>query len=193
MLVALKHNLSQLFVFSGRTRPLHFWLYTAVVIMAGWVTATIGGVRMMQDMFGRMGRFMREHPDQVTVTQTSGGTSWNVEGYHPELVPDFQPFIVIMAVVSLSTVLLLAAAVTRRLHDSDRRGWWGLLPLPFLATAFALFPTLFTSGGGEDPDMTLFLLLFANNLVYLICLGLLVALLCLNGTRGENRFGPPPV
>ncbi|MCW3849173.1 DUF805 domain-containing protein [Sphingomonas sp. LB-2] len=196
MLEALKQGFGGLLTFSGRMRPMHFWLYFAVIFLAIQAVAGIGGFLMMQGMFARMGRFMREHPDQVDVVQTPGGTSWHVKGYHPELVPDVSLFVWVVAAVCLISVLLLAAAVTRRLHDSNRRGWWGLLPLPFLATGIAIFPGLFASfgaPGGKEPDMGLFLLLMLNNMVYLGSLGLLVVLLCLGGTRGENRFGPQPL
>jgi uncharacterized membrane protein YhaH (DUF805 family) len=194
MLTALKHNLGQLLDFSGRTRPLHFWLYAAVVIMAGIAAMMVAMAITMNDMFARLGRFAREHPDQVEVIRTPSGTSWHVEGNHPELMPDASLFLMVVGIVAAVSVILLAAAVTRRLHDSNRRGWWGLLPLPFLATGLICFPTLFGSVlAGHEPDMRLFFLLFANNLIYLICLGVLVMLLCFSGTRGENRFGPPPV
>ena len=43
-----------------------------------------------------------------------------------------------------------------------------------------------------DPDLGLFALLFANNLIYIASLVLLVVLLTGRGTAGDNRFGPPP-
>ena len=190
---AIKHGLGQLFNFSGRMRAVHFWLYATVVIVSGMVAmgAAIGPV--VNDMFARLRRFQIEHPHQVTVMHApGGGTSWSIEGNHPELMPDLSPFLAAAAIVALITALLLAAAVTRRLHDSDRRGWWGVLPLPFLATGLAIFPLLIAQFGTGQPDLRLFGLLFLNNLIYLGTLGLLVIFLCLSGTRGPNRFGPQP-
>jgi uncharacterized membrane protein YhaH (DUF805 family) len=93
-----------------------------------------------------------------------------------------------------ATVVLLAAAVARRLHDRNRRGYWGLLPLPFLAAGLALMPGIFerAAAGREIPDPRLFLALVLNNLVYLAALGFLIVLLAGPGTTGPNRFGPPP-
>jgi uncharacterized membrane protein YhaH (DUF805 family) len=91
-------------------------------------------------------------------------------------------------------VLLLAAAVTRRLHDRGRRGWWGLAPLPFLVVGMTVFPRLFktTLAGEMTPDsMRLFGLMFANNLLYLGSLGLLIFLLAGASQPNANRFGPP--
>jgi uncharacterized membrane protein YhaH (DUF805 family) len=192
MLTALKHNLGGLLTFSGRTRPLHFWLYTAVVLLSGMAAMMVAMAFVMQDMFARLARFTREHPDQVTVVNTPNGTSWQIEGSHPELIPDINLFLTTVSVVALISVLLLAAAVTRRLHDSNRRGYWGLPPLPFLAGGMAVFITLFADIAGGEPDMTLFAGMMLCNLAYLASLALLVVLLCLNGTRGENRFGPQP-
>lgn len=192
MLTALRHNLSGLLTFSGRTRPLHFWLYTAVVTLSGTAAGIIAMGFVMQEIFARLGRFAREHPDQVTVTRTSTGTSWQIDGNHPELIPDIRLFLITVCVIAAVSVLLLAAAVTRRLHDSGRRGYWGLLPLPFLAGGMSIFMTLFADISGGEPDMALFAGMLLCNLAYLASLALLVVLLCLNGTRGENRFGPPP-
>jgi uncharacterized membrane protein YhaH (DUF805 family) len=75
----------------------------------------------------------------------------------------------------------------RRLHDSDRTGWWVVIPIaPFVFTlalgviavaARSLTMVLVTA---------LFWLLSFGGIIWLI------VLLCLDGTRGENRFGPDP-
>jgi uncharacterized membrane protein YhaH (DUF805 family) len=101
-----------------------------------------------------------------------------------------------LAGIALFMVAMLAAAVTRRLHDAGRSGAYGLLPLPFLALGFFLFGVL-TSGMlmGEDvrgDHGTVFALGFANNLVYLGTLAFLVFLLVKPSDASENRFGPPP-
>jgi uncharacterized membrane protein YhaH (DUF805 family) len=91
-------------------------------------------------------------------------------------------------------VALLAAAVTRRLHDSGRRGFWGLPPVIFLAVGLSLFPRIFQNmlSGQMTPDtLKVFGLMFANNMLYLASLGLLVFLLVRPGQLSENRFGPP--
>lgn len=63
----------------------------------------------------------------------------------------------------------------------------------YTALGFAVLPLLLASlVSAGQPDLRLFGLLFLNNLIYLGTLGLLVIFLCLNGTRGPNRFGPQP-
>lgn len=97
------------------------------------------------------------------------------------------------SVLVAGAVGLLAAAVSRRLHDSGRRAYWGMLPLPFLLTAMILMPAMVGSFlTSEQPDMGLFGLMFLNNVVYLLMLGGLVTLLVAPGDTGENRFGGAP-
>ncbi len=86
---------------------------------------------------------------------------------------------IISSLYSLALILPSIAVGVRRLHDTDRSGWWILLPV-------ASFP--------------LFLLCFYNLLVGLIVafVGMLagtIAVLvfyCLEGTPGENKYGPNP-
>jgi uncharacterized membrane protein YhaH (DUF805 family) len=87
--------------------------------------------------------------------------------------------------ILLSGVVLFIptlAVQVRRLHDTDRTGWW-LLP-PSIASVFLKD---FTDLGwipltGPVPGF--------------IILGMFVLLLfwnCLRGTEGDNRFGPDPL
>jgi uncharacterized membrane protein YhaH (DUF805 family) len=64
---------------------------------------------------------------------------------------------VVSLILSLALIIPLLAVTVRRLHDTDRSGWWILL---------GLIPLL-------------------GQLVLLV-------LYCLDGTPGENRFGPNP-
>ena len=75
----------------------------------------------------------------------------------------------------------LAVAI-RRLHDSDRVGWWVLLPVaPFLYWILAL------AGGFYSESHFPFVLgaVIVAPLAFLVLMGL-------PGTRGPNRFGPDP-
>lgn len=67
----------------------------------------------------------------------------------------------------------------RRLHDRNLRGWWLLAPI---------VPLVFwvLNGTYSAPqNMLLSLLSLGISLCYLI-------ILCMPGTPGDNRFGPPP-
>jgi uncharacterized membrane protein YhaH (DUF805 family) len=178
--------------FSGREARQPFWLWVAFNMALQMLGAMALMVPMMFGMFSKLERFADAHPDQVTRTYGPGSYSVSVHGYHPELMPDFSGLIGWFGLGAAITVFLLAAAVVRRLHDCDRTGLWGLLPVPFLAAGLILMPGLFNAvAASDEPDMRLFFALSLNNLVYLAMLAVLVYRCAQPGTPGENRFGPP--
>lgn len=143
--------------------------------------------------FTAVERFAAQHPDQVTRTVGPNGYSIMVHGNHPELMPNFSQMIFGLGVISFIVVLLLASAVTRRLHDCNRTGAWGLPPVVLLFTSLFGMSRLF--GRFDDPEgppMGLFFGMLLNNLVYLVSLAVLLILVAMKGTPGDNRFGPPP-
>lgn len=184
----ITHNLTRLISFSGRQPPRIFWPYAGFVVGLSFVASFALVIPVMASTFERMQKFAEEHPDQATVTRGPGHYSIQIEGYHPELVPDFGTLIAGFGVIAAAAAVLLAAAVARRLHDRGRSGFWGAMPLPFLATGMTLLPGLFRL---DPPDFTLFGLLFLNNLVYLVSLAVLVVMLARRGDPEENRYGPP--
>jgi len=190
---AIIAHLSQLASFNGRESRSAFWPYFGCAFAVAMVASWIAMVPLMSDMMAKASRLAMEDPSAVTTTVGPGSYSVRIEAGPPEVMPDLGPFFVVMDVMVLALVVLLAAAVCRRLHDSGLRGWFGLMPLPFLATGFAVFPKLMRQfATSSDPDMALFGLMFANNIAYLAAVGGLVLLLVRVGTPGENRFGPPP-
>jgi uncharacterized membrane protein YhaH (DUF805 family) len=86
-------------------------------------------------------------------------------------------------------VALLAAAVARRLHDGGLSGYWGLLPLPFVACCCTMTLGLSSQFETGRPDMRLVFSIFASFLLYSAALILLVVLLARRGAPGPNRFG----
>jgi uncharacterized membrane protein YhaH (DUF805 family) len=174
--------------FRGRDSRARFWHYAGFVI----VVTQIAGLAAMMPTIARIQRYALEHPDQASISTGPGHYSVQISGRAPELGPVMERLFSAVSVLAVITVLLLAAAVARRLHDRDRRGYWGLAPLPFLAAAMVLMPKVMADFGGEEPNMRLFFALLGNNLAYLYALALLVYLLVGKGTPGPNRFGPPP-
>ena len=89
---------------------------------------------------------------------------------------------------SLGSIVMLVLAIpglavaVRRLHDSNRAGWWLALPAaPILFWMVALI------GGFNSPA------LFKPAMVAVAVAPFVVlGLMCLPGTRGPNRFGPDP-
>ena len=190
----VKSHLAGLVRFSGREARQPFWLWAALVVGFNMAAMMLFMIPAMVGTFSRIEAFAAAHPDQVTRTVGPGSYSIQVEGHHPELMPDFTMIFGASLISAVLSIVLLAAAVTRRLHDSDRRGVWGMVPALFLIGGFVGMSYMFASFlGPDEPPMGLFVALLLNNVVYLVSLGVLEVLLALPGTPGENRFGPLPV
>jgi uncharacterized membrane protein YhaH (DUF805 family) len=83
-------------------------------------------------------------------------------------------------VVALATIVPLIAAACRRLHDTDRSGWWQLLPV-----APALLGALIAAAIGNEMP------LYIGAAAAILAAILLIVWLATEGTQGPNRFGPP--
>ena len=189
---SIRHCLARLIIFTGRDSPRQFWPYAGLVLGAGMVIWIVGFVPQFIGTFGKIQRFAAEHPDQVTVTQGPGSYSVQVHGYHPELMPDFGVMVWLMAGIVLMIAVMGGAAIVRRLHDSNWRGWIALVPFGLLLSGLAMMARFFQAiRQPQAPDMSQFMLIFANNLAYIVSLVFLGYLLIRKGTAGPNRFGEP--
>lgn len=180
--------------FSGRDTRGQFWPYAAVVLVVVFIASGVGMTVAMSGFFAEMQQFAAAHPEATTVQSSPGSYSISIDAGHPEApMPDLRDFFVTLGLSVLSAIALLAAAVSRRLHDSGRSALWGLLPVPFVLFGIGLFPVLMNSMmTGAEPDLGLFLLLFGNNMLYLAALGTLVILLSLSTAPGVKRHGEQP-
>lgn len=180
--------------FSGRDPAGDFWPYAGVVLIAVFAFAAVAMPLAMQGMFADMQQFAAEHPEATTVQQSPTSYSISIDAGHPD-APQLDMsnlFLVLGGVVALAAILL-AAAVSRRLHDGNRPAWFGLAPLIFLTAGLVLFPRMMDDFmGSSEPNMGLFGLLFLNNILYLITLLALVVQCIQKGTTGPNRYGPEP-
>ena len=187
-------NLKRLLQFRGRESRGRFWPYAALVVVLTFLVMGAGMTVSMAGVFEAAEQIAAEHPEDVTMTRGPGTYSVNISGHHPELMPDFGVFFGAMGVAVAVAAALLAAAVARRLHDSNRAGWWGLPPLVFLGVGVfgmsRLMSTMMAEVEPADAEiLPLFGLIFINNVIYLAALGLLVVFLILPGSPGPNRYG----
>ena len=91
------------------------------------------------------------------------------------------------ALLWLATLLPSLAVGVRRLHDTDRSGWWLLLPIVPYCIAFALGGAAMTSGSmAEMGTAGIFLLIGVVGAIVLLIF------MILPGTPGDNRYGPNP-
>ncbi|MFK0298600.1 DUF805 domain-containing protein [Brevundimonas sp. NPDC090276] len=179
--------------FSGRDRRGRFWPYALVAVVLVYVGLMLAMIPAMASMFGEAARFAAENPDQATVIAAPGQYSVQIHDPAGMEMPDFGAFFWVMRLTVVVAAVLLAAAVTRRLHDTGRAGWWGLPSLVFVAIATTLFPWVMERVmQSDEAAIGPFLLLFANNMLYIISLIGLIVLLALKGTPGSNRYGAEP-
>jgi uncharacterized membrane protein YhaH (DUF805 family) len=188
---AISYNLKNLVNFNGRQARDSFWPYAGVVLALAFLGVMLAMVPEILSTFGRIDTFIAENPELATVDQSAGQYSVHIEGSHPELFPNVTMIVAAMSVVIAVTVALLAAAVTRRLHDRGMSGLWGMAPAILLFSGLAIFATLFGQMMSDDgfTNPALFLLGFANNLLYLASLIFLLVQLAGSSTTRPTRFG----
>jgi uncharacterized membrane protein YhaH (DUF805 family) len=186
LIASIRHNIAHLADFNGRESRSQFWPYFGVIFFLAFAAMWFLMLPEMQGSMERMQRFAAEHPELATVERSATSYSITIEGHHPDLMPDIGNIALGLSAVIASTVLLLAGAITRRLHDRGKSGLWALAPILFLATGLSLMPILFAQ---DPPNVALFFVLFLNNILYLATLIYLIVLLAGASTKGDNRFG----
>lgn len=98
---------------------------------------------------------------------------------------------VLGGIVSITTLVPSLAVTSRRLHDTDRRGWWMLLPVAAI-TPFLIYIVM-RFGPDTPPSGPASGVITATILAGLVSVGLLLYWLIKRGTQGANRFGPDPL
>lgn len=173
---AISHCLRNLLHFRGRDTRSQFWFYILGLFIAQQIVTAIATIPIMAMHFD---------------TPTSVGSP--MAGDQQQVTSAFSYITILTAVNGMAAILLLAAAVVRRLHDRGMSGLWGLLPLPFAAFSMVQMNRVFSSfdKAGDAFDHTAFFSVFASNALYMVMLGVLVILLVKASDPGENRFGPP--
>ncbi len=116
------------------------------------------------------------------------------QNLEPEFESLFKRFFILCLAGFLIFLLPLCGAVVRRLHDTNRSGFWALPSAILLIFGFAaswfVFNGFLRNGGDDIPP--LFFLLFFNNFAYIATLVMLIVFCVQDGTAGRNRFGLDP-
>ena len=186
--VSFKEHFRMLLDFSGREDRLSFWPYAAAVFGIVMVLSMLAVVPSMFATMRSMQEYAEKHPENVTVTQGPG--QYSIQVHEGDLTPDFGPMFWMIALAFFVAVILYAAAVVRRLHDTGRSGWWGVMPLPFVVFSLVAMPQVFASAGaGDGGSLGLFFAVFFSNMLYIIALIILVVLLAGESKEGPNRVG----
>jgi uncharacterized membrane protein YhaH (DUF805 family) len=91
----------------------------------------------------------------------------------------------LMILLWLGTIVPQISVGVRRLHDTNRSGWWLLLPLIPYCLAFILGGSAMMSGSMTGLGVAgIFLMIGA------VCAIALLVFMILPGTPGDNRYGP---
>lgn len=182
ILSSVRYGLAGVARFSGRDANRLFWpwagfifLLTQAAAMAVMLPAIFGGIMRAFETMSRSDFARDPAAADRLAAQMMAGLGWL-----------WMP----MAVIEAVAILLLAAAVTRRLHDRDRTALWGLLPLPFMAIGLAFMPQAFALAAAPAQPSPELMLLYASTPFFWGALLLVGWLLAGAGTNGPNRFGP---
>ena len=155
--------------FSGRSRRMEFWMWqlfqVIVYVVVVALAMALGGGAMM--MMGRGG-----DPSSLLA---AGGAMMIV--------------ILLYGVFCLAVLIPSIAVAVRRLHDTNRTGWWVLAPLaPYVlmiiaGTMVAASPDSAAVAGG---------IALVSMVAMLVLVIVLLVFYFLEGTKGPNRYGPDP-
>jgi len=120
---------------------------------------------------------------------------WVLFGFVTNLILGLIPFVGL--IWSLALLIPNLAVTARRLHDTDRSGWWMLAPYGFALLAFFVTMGGAMMGGGMGPDGPMVggggffgaILGFVTAVMFIV----LLVWLIMRGTDGPNRFGADPL
>ena len=89
----------------------------------------------------------------------------------------------------------MLAVQIRRLHDTNRSGWWlgifWLLYIAYIGLAFGMI-SLAAGNAGAPPNLALLGAVGIFAIVFFIYSIVLMVFFCLRGTEGPNRYGDDP-
>lgn len=174
---ALKEAWAKKFVVRGRaSQSQYWWLVLGIVIAQFAVTTVVFAV-----LFGLFYAFLSfadqdQMPPGLIVALVVGGL-----------------LMVLWMILYIGMMLVSVTAGVRRLHDSNRSGWWILTQYIILGVGFAIALVVFIAGILNQIDALLIvsiaLFYLAQGVASIMNLAVLVFQI-LPGTQGPNRYGP---
>lgn len=151
--------------FSGRSRRMEFWMFQ----LFQWLVYFAVFALMM--IIGG-GALMTGDPRAFA---SIGGAMMAIFGLY--------------FLFALAMLIPSIAVAVRRLHDTERSGWWILAPLS--GYVIMLIGTVMAAGSPDNPGLGGILAMVG--MIAVIGLGItLLVFMFLEGTRGPNKYGPDP-
>jgi len=98
----------------------------------------------------------------------------------------------LLGLVYFALFIPMLAVGVRRLHDTNRSGWWLLAPaVPYAIGVALIFPALMRGGGAANPFLSFGPAMIFMLIGFVLAIAIFIFTL-LPGTKGPNRFGPDP-
>lgn len=177
--------------FSGRSTRPEFWPFVFLLYAAQQIVTMIAVGPLMS------------HLQKVGETQQQDQTLDAMNAEVTRVFFDmFNKIVPISIALAALSALLLAAVVTRRLHDTNRTGWWAAPVVVMGGISLWLFsrivPLIMEMVNAPDAiknvdaGIAAIAPIFATNLIYLIFVATLIVFCAQDGTPGPNRFGDDP-
>jgi len=152
--------------FQGRSRRMEFWMWVLFTLIVGLVLGFIDGI---------LGLRFGPSSSSFSSGATTGFSTFSSIG-------------ILGLLWSLATLVPNIAVSMRRLHDTDRTGWWLLLPvIPYVIGLVIML------GAAAGQNLGLIAVGGIFSLIGLVGAIVLLVFYCLPGTPGSNRFGPDPL
>ena len=158
--------------FSGRSTRREFWMWVVFIIICAIVLG------FLDTILGLGGR-----------TNYGGGSvaAPGVSGYRYGAGMRGG---ILTDIFSLAILVPNIAVSIRRLHDTDRSGWWILMPIiPYAIGIVGIVSSI----AGATPGAGTAAIFGIAMVIGLIAAIVLLVWYCLRGTPGPNRFGPDPL
>lgn len=131
MLGAIKHGLGNLFNFNGRDARQTFWFFVLFVYVVLTAISILAMIPSMVNMFSA-----------IFEAASSGAPPETLDGFMPAFMGEMMQTTLWIGIGSgVLTMLLLAASLVRRLHDSGMSGWWALAPGAIQVVGLAMMPS----------------------------------------------------
>ncbi|MDE2437162.1 MAG: DUF805 domain-containing protein [Sphingomonadales bacterium] len=192
MLGAIKYGLSKLLDPSGRDGRQTFWYFVLFVVVLRFVAGMVISIPLTTRTITSAVEAAKAGADPAAAqAQTMAAVT--------AMMPQLAYYGMAVGAVSM---LLLAAALVRRLHDSDMSGWWVLLPGAIYAYALARTPEQVAKAmeimqhmDGKTPPNPMTMMQGQGAMMILPWIPVLIAIWfgVRASTPGPNRFGDAPV
>jgi uncharacterized membrane protein YhaH (DUF805 family) len=192
MLGSIKYNFRHLLDFSGRDAQPTFWWFVLFVFLLNVAVSVVLIVPFIANLISSM-MVAAQTGDQASIQTAMAVQTGEMMG----------SMVWLGVVTTLVYVALLAAGFTRRLHDSNLSGLWGLLPLGLQAAATwytttrigelkAMMAQMMST---TDPQaaMAAQSQMSAQSLIGWLPIIAVVVLGIRKSTDGPNRYGEAPV